>query len=62
MYIMDILTTRSPVHKNFTKSQVSKDGSYAAQCIHCNAKLKSSKGGTTSNILKHLKVSIAIIP
>ena len=58
---MDISTKRLPVHKHFTKSQVSEDGSYTAQCVHCNSKLKSAKGGSTSNILKHLRVSIAII-
>ena len=40
---MDISTKRSPVHKHLTKSQVSEDGSYTAQCIHCNSKLKSAK-------------------
>ena len=47
---MDISTKRLSVYKHFTKSQVSEDGSYIAQCIHCNSKLKSAKGGSKSNI------------
>ena len=55
--IMSIPPKKSVVHNHFSMYDKHVDGTYQAKCDHCGIVLKGAKGGSTTNLLKHLKVN-----
>ena len=55
--IMSSPPKKSVVHHHFTMFDKQPDGTYKAKCDHCRIVLKGTSGGTTTNLLKHLKVT-----